>query len=110
MLDAVLNCLGRNLARNNGQWINVRDDALDASILIKGAPCLTKLSSSNLDERKIVPSVSYDCHHLMRGVLIKHAVGKSYALDVYMHPFMIIMVTQLRRNVPFVEMSVATRL
>ena len=75
----------RNIARNNGTRRSIKEDALhvSVSILIKDAPCLTKLSFSNLHERKIVQSVSYGCRHLIWGVSTVHAVEKLYVVDVY---------------------------
>ena len=62
-----------------------------------------KISSMNLHNQKIVQFAFYACRHFTQVGDTKHVVGKLYAVDAFMHPFMITMVTRLKRNVLFAE-------
>ena len=72
-------------------------------MIIPYPPHLMKISSMNLHQLKIVQFAFYACRHFTQEEDTSYVVGKSYAVDAFMHPFMITMVTRLKRNVPFAE-------
>ena len=83
-----MNYLERNSVTNNGIRRNIREDALNALMLVESVyhwiSCTMKLYSSNLHKRKIVPSAFYVCRHFVQDRFTWHAVGKVFAADVFM--------------------------
>ena len=59
--------------------------------------------SNSLHHLKIVQSAFYACRDFTQVGDISRVAEKTFAVDVSMHPFMIIMVIRLKRNAPFAE-------
>ena len=80
------------------------DRSIRRSVIDVSLRCTTRIYSNSLHDERIAPSASYVCQHWTRGGDTNHAVAKRYAVDVFMHPFMITMVTRFKKKAPFAEL------